>query len=487
MSATRLQRWALFLGAHSYDIEFKGTKQHCNADGLSRLPLSTTEEKSSGRDPAEMFHTTLVDQLPVTNTMIQKETRNDPTLSKIYDITMQGWPAHGIPSFPEFSARRDQLSVCQGTLMCGSRVVVPQKLRTKVLDSLHEGHLGTVKMKNLARSYVWWPGLDKQIEDITKTCTGCQSTQNAPPQAPVHPWEWPSSPWLRVHIDFAGPFLNSMFLIAVDAHSKWPEVVPMKSTTSEKTISVLRNIFSRNGLPEQIVSDNGPQYTSEEFNLFMKKNGIKHFRSAPHHPATNGLAERFVQTFKKSLKAMANEDISLQHKVDNFLLVYRNSVHATTNQTPAMLFMNRRLRSCIDLLKPNLRREVQNKQFSTLSTDTARSFDVGQPVLARDYRKDKWTPGKILTRSGPLTYKVDVGEHTWRRHVDQLVNAQPKTTEKSSSDEPARPTGLSSNSNQEAAISTTSNTAEVLPKETTPQGPRRYPDRIRAPPRRLDL
>lgn len=132
-----------------------------------------------------------------------------------------------------------------------------------------------------------------------------------------------------------------MFLIAVDAHSKWPEVVPIKTTTSEKTISVLRTIFARNGLPEQIVSDNAPQYTSEEFQDFMKKNGIKHFKSAPHHPATNGLAERFVQTFKKSIKAMTKEDISLQHKIHNFLLVYRNSVHATTNQTPAMLFMNR--------------------------------------------------------------------------------------------------------------------------------------------------
>lgn len=483
MSATRLQRWALFLGAHSYDIEFKGTKQHCHADGLSRLPLSTTEEeKYSGCDPAEVFHTALVDQLPVTNTMIQRETRNDPTLSKVFDLTMQGWPAHGNSTFPEFSARRDQLSVCQGTLMCGSRVVVPSKLRTRVLESLHEGHLGTVKMKSLARSYVWWPGIDKQIENITKTCSGCQSIQNAPPQAPLHPWEWPSAPWQRVHIDFAGPFMNSMFLVAVDAHSKWPEVIPMKSTTSEKTISVLRSIFSRNGLPEQIVSDNGPQYTSDEFQLFMKKNGIKHFKSAPHHPATNGLAERFVQTFKKSMKAMTKEDISLQHKVDNFLFVYRNSVHATTNQAPAMLFMNRRLRSHIDLLKPNLRREVQNKQFKTLSGDATRSFDVGQQVLARDYRAEKWTPGRIVTRSGPLMYEVNVGEHTWRRHVDQILNAQPKSPE-----HPECLPDTSLNPSHDADSCVTSATAEVPPEESTPQVPRRNPERIRAPPKRLDL
>lgn len=496
MSATRLQRWALFLAAHSYEIEFKGTKQHCNADGLSRLPLSTTEErKSSSQDPAEVFYTAVVEQLPVTNTEIQKQTRSDPTLSKVYDITMQGWPANGNPMFPEFSIRRDQLSICQGTLMCGSRVVVPSKLRTRVLENLHEGHLGTVKMKSLARSYVWWPGIDKQIEDLTKSCPGCHKVQNAPPQAPLHPWEWPSAPWQRVHIDFAGPFMNSMFLIAVDAHSKWPEVVLMKSTTSEKTIAVLRSIFSRNGLPEQMVSDNGPQFTSEEFILFMRRNGIKHFKSAPHHPATNGLAERFVQTFKKSIKAMEKQDISLQHKVDNFLIAYRNAVHATTNQTPAMLFMNRTLRSRIDLIKPNLRRDVQNKQFSNLPTKPARSFEVGQDILARDYREDKWIPGKISTRTGPLMYTVDVGEHVWRRHVDQILDVQTKTNTLPPPDAPLSDSRATRNMSPEPTTLAPENTPEpvtLAPDKSpvtnvSPQVQRRYPMRHRVPPDKLNL
>lgn len=289
-------------------------------------------------------------------------------------------------------------------------------------------------------------------------------------------------------MDFARPFMNTMFLIAFNAHSKWPEVVLMKSTTSEKTVAALRSIFSRNGLPEQILSDNGPQYTSEEFSLFMKKNGIKHLKSAPHHPATNGLAERFVQTFKRSIKAMDKEDVSLQHKVDNFLLVYRNSVHATTNQTPAMLFMNRNLRSRIDLLKPNLRRDVQNRQFSHLPTKPTRSFEIGQGVLARDYREDKWTPGRISTRTGPLMYTVDVGgERTWRRHVDQIMDAQPKNNILPSPDIPLDSDSLATNSQ------VTPETETLVPDKTpvthkpSPQIQRRYPERHRAPPKRLDL
>lgn len=127
---------------------------------------------------------------------------------------------------------------------------------------------------------------------------------------------------------------------------------------------------------------------------------------------------------------------------------------------------------------------MQNKQFSTLYSDTARSFDVGQQVLAHDYRGDKWTPGRIVTRSGPLMYEVDIGEHTWRRHVDQLLDAQPKTPE-----QPTCPPDPVTNSDHNTDTSVTSSPAiqEVPPKESTPQVPRRNPERIRAPPKRLDL
>jgi hypothetical protein len=127
-----------------------------------------------------------------------------------------------------------------------------------VLDELHEGHLGIVKMKALARSYMWWPSIDQSIEDMAKTCSGCQLIQNFPKNAPLYPWEWPARPWQRVHTDFAGPFLGTMFFIVVDAYSKWPEVVPMTTTSTTKTIEELRSMFARNGIPDQIVSDNGP-------------------------------------------------------------------------------------------------------------------------------------------------------------------------------------------------------------------------------------
>ena len=132
-----------------------------------------------------------------------------------------------------------------------------------------------------------------------------------PPSAPLHIWQWPSAPLKRIHIDFAGPFQGKMFLIIVDAHSKWPEVIVMSSTTSQRTIEVLSTYFARYGLPEQLVSDNGPQFTSHEFETFIQQQGIKHINSAPYHPSTNGLAERFVQTFKNALRASESDGQSL--------------------------------------------------------------------------------------------------------------------------------------------------------------------------------
>lgn len=499
MAAARLQRWALFLGGHDYSIEFKGTKHHGNADGLSRLPHENADE---GTDETDMFHIVQMEPLPVTSAQIQNETRRDPVLSKVFDLTMKGWPAKGDPQLLDYSNRREQLSVTQGCVMWGTRVIVPHKLQARVLTALHEGHLGVVKMKSLARSYVWWPGLDRQIEDLAKACSGCQQIQRQPKAAPLHVWEFPTSPWQRVHIDYAGPIFDKMLLVVVDAYSKWPEVFPIKNATSTMTVELLRTLFSRTGLPEQLVSDNGTQFTSEEFQSFVKSNGIRHTTSVPYHPATNGLAERFVQSLKQSLKAMGKEKVSLQEKIANFLLAYRNAAHATTGQSPATLFMGRSLRTRLDLLKPDLRRHVQAKQCQKNTKQSVlRTLHVGQNVLARDYRQthQKWQPGKILSKTGPLTYTVQVGANmVWRRHIDQLLDA---TSQVDSSQNLTENVETSPCPDEYALITpefpftdtgvTETETVQVSSAQSSSQNAmpqaKRYPERVHKPPDRLNL
>ena len=425
LAAARLQRWALFLSAYTYDIEFKSSQDHANADCLSRLPLEI-KDSVDYLAGIHLFNIAQMESLPVTCQQVQTATRNDPLLSKILLFTKQGWPTQVQDEFKPFFSRRQELSVEDECLLWGIRVIIPKKLQQHVLQELHRDHPGMTRMKCLARSFLWWPGLDKDIENLVKSCLPCQSEKPSPAAAPLHPWVWPTKPWQRIHVDFAGPFMGSMYLVVVDAHSKWPEVYEMSSTTVAKTITVLRHIFAAYGLPEQVVSDNGPQFSSKDFAVFMKENGVKHIKSAPYHPSSNGAAERFVQTFKSAMKAGSHENRTLPHLLENFLLTYRTSPHATTNQPPCILFLNRSLRTRLDLLRPNIGSYVSRKQSNQVAHHDQhtkeRSFSLTQQVMVRNFRPGAtWIPGVIIRKLGPITYLVNVqGKLCWKRHIDHI-------------------------------------------------------------------
>ncbi len=167
--------------------------------------------------------------------------------------------------------------------------------------------------------------MDATIEDRVKNCPVCQESRPSPAPAPLHPWEWPSQPWSRIYLDFAGPFLGHYFLVIVDAHSKWLDVHIMASITSSKTIEKHRIIFANHGLPHKVVLDNGPSFTSEEFREFLSGNGIVHVTTSPYHPSSNGSPEHAVQTFKKGIKHTAGKTI--QEKLSKFLFTYRITPH----------------------------------------------------------------------------------------------------------------------------------------------------------------
>jgi hypothetical protein len=248
--------------------------------------------------------------------------------------------------------RRNEISIEQGCLLWSLRVIIPPKFQKQVLSVLHEAHPGISRMKAMSRSHVWWPKLDIAIEETVKSCRQCVNINSSPPAAPLTPWIWPAKPWQRIHVDFA-VYEGNHYLIVVDAHSKWPEVIgPMKLTTAGSTISALRCIFGRYGLPEQVVSDNGPPFQSVEYEDFLKQNGIQRVLVSPYHPASNGQAERFVQTFKNYLKTSSAQSCLLQ-RIQSFLLSYRGTPHSTTGCSPAKLFLQRELRTRLSLVKPD--------------------------------------------------------------------------------------------------------------------------------------
>lgn len=424
LAAARLLRWAVFLLGYNYVLKFRGTNQHCNADGFSRLPMTTPQDIADKFEAATTaFNIHQVKALPVTPKELAAATIADPELSQVMRYCQNGWPSNVPTTLQPYRQKQEEIGKEANCLFRGTQVIVLAKLRPQVLAELHNGHPGIVRMKGLARSRIWWPGLAKQVEQTVQGCGACQSHQNTPTPAPLHPWPWPKSPWARIHVDFAEPVKGVMFFVILDSHSKWIEVEAMSSTTTEKTIDVLRALFARYGLPKELVSDNGPQFTAAAFTEFMNTNGIRHSKSAPYHPATNGAAERVVQTLKNALRAGKDDTGS---KLAQFLLAYRTTPHSTTGVPPTDLFLKRSVRTRLDVMRPSLEEKVVSKQYEQKKYHDQhareRNFSVNQEVMVRNWREGtKWVRGTVQRKLGALSYEVKVGSQVWRRHANQLL------------------------------------------------------------------
>ena len=207
--------------------------------------------------------------------------------------------------------------------------------------------------------------------------------------------------------------------MTVDAHSKWLDICPISSTNSNATISPLRVLFSAFGLPEAIHTDNASVFTSTEINDFFRRNGINYTTSAPYHPASNGLAERAVQTFKLAMRKQQTG--TLEEKLARFLFSYRITPHTTTGETPAKLLMGRQLISHLSLFHPNkvARSQQQQKRHHVKSVKSERRFEVGDHVYAFAYSKN-WVLGEVVENTGPVSARVQADNQEIRRHNDQL-------------------------------------------------------------------
>uniref|UniRef100_A0A1I8B504 RNA-directed DNA polymerase n=1 Tax=Meloidogyne hapla TaxID=6305 RepID=A0A1I8B504_MELHA len=312
-TASRLQRWALILTNYDFDIEFKN--------------------------------------YPVDNKQIRIETENDQILKKVKEYICNGWPKQVENHELLFwSSRRQNLQIVDDCILFVNKVVIPLTLRNKILESLHASHSGIVRMKNLAREYVYWPGINKEIEEMSANCKSCQETIKIPVKNELSPWPVPNKSWERIHIDFAGPCKDGkLYMIIIDAYSKWPEVFTNTTTSAKDSIKNLEWAFSHYGFPKTIVSDNGSPFQSYEFKNYCKSKGINQVYSPPYHPQSNGQVERFVDYFKRMMKKNWGKSNWLQE----VLLNYRATPHESLNgKSPAEEFLNKKLRIELSLVKP---------------------------------------------------------------------------------------------------------------------------------------
>ena len=439
MAANRLARWALTLSQYEYTVEYRPTKEHGNADALSRLPMGGDNDFDREEEQADVNVVCNVTELsqqlnPLKPQLIAQDTAKDPILSKVRRYITEGWPNSLPDELKQFKKLEDTLLTDSGCIFHGSRLVIPARLRPQVLDLLHLGHFGMQRMKQLARSVVYWPRIDEEIEELVRKCTSCAEHQNKPPKSANHPWMLPEKPWSRLHLDHAINFMGSNWLVLVDAYSKYPCIHATSSTSTRATLELLEQEFAHFGYPHTLVTDNATTFTSDEFQEWCKERGITHLSGAPYHPATNGAAERLVQSFKQSLR---KSELHPKAALQEFLMQYRRTP-LDTGLSPSELLNGRQIRTKLDALVPSpahiaqgkqARQAVkdQRKELSTTVKTTTCKYRVGTPCYALYFgpkrnQSPRWVPAVVIKVYGTRSVNVRVLPRgpTWRRHIDQL-------------------------------------------------------------------
>ncbi|KAJ8339345.1 hypothetical protein SKAU_G00361310 [Synaphobranchus kaupii] len=359
----RLHRWGERLRQYDYQLRFTPGRDNVVADLLSRsieAPTPTVSpEEDTEPELIQMLHGPL--QSAVSLEELQRESEQDPLLSTLCIYIRTGWPSRVPEGLAPFAGVRHELS-CWGNV-CVSRglcTVVPSGLRARVLSMAHEGHLGIVRVKQRCRDLVWWPGIDRDIETMVKDCVPCllSGKSGSPASTPLQPTPWPPRPWEHLQLDICGeihgrgvPHHQRFLVVAYDLHSKWPEVVPAGTVTTRVIIDILEGLFARWGLPLTITTDNGPQFISAEFSDFLRNKGIKHNRTAYFHPQANGGVERFNQSLKNGIRAHLFQGCTFQAALNQTLLHYRATQHATTQASPASLMLGREMDLPLDRLR----------------------------------------------------------------------------------------------------------------------------------------
>ncbi|XP_052749773.1 uncharacterized protein K02A2.6-like [Galleria mellonella] len=422
----RLVRWALAIGCYNYHIEYRKGEHNILADFLSRMP-NPDQIPSEGELTVHKIGTRLqaikMIDLTLSEKLIKEETGKDPVLREVSNHIKLGWKNQCNSHLKPYYRKREELAIENKIIMWGGRIVIPQGIQKAVLHYLHRGHPGTSAMRALARFYVWWPSIDEDIDRYIKLCHKCQENRPNDPELPIYSWSIPEKNWERIHIDFAGPFEGKYWVVVVDALSKWIEVRPMTKTTTVKLCAKLDGIFTTFGLPKIIVSDNGPQFTSHEFENYCKQYGILHIRVSPYHPRSNGLAERLVRTFKTRLSASNEDGANLKQRLRNFLFSYRNTPHSTTGKSPAQIMFGHQLNCVFDNLRPDLRKTLNFKQLQTnLHGDQPlKEFKSGDPVYIRTRNESTWHPATVTLRTHRYSYLVQTPDGVEkRRHADHI-------------------------------------------------------------------
>ncbi|XP_036001498.1 uncharacterized protein K02A2.6-like [Fundulus heteroclitus] len=475
----RIQRLRMRLMRFSFTISHVAGKEIATADVLSRAPVAHSGDHLH-EEEIDLYADAVVASIPATEKRlkeIQMHQDKDEVLQQLKQFCISGWPNKFDieKTFQPYLPFAGELTVQNGLLLLGCRLVIPKSLRLDILNKLHEGHLGITKCRERAKQSVWWPGLSKDLSKLVDNCDtcACERIQN---KETMLASDLPSRPWCKVGADLFQLGKNQ-YLVLVDYFSRFFEIAKLSSTTSEAVIDHCKSIFARHGIPEIVRSDNGPQFASVAFQEFAQNWGFSHVTSSPHFPQSNGEVERAIRTIKSLLKKSSDPYLAL--------MAYRASPLAN-GYSPTELLMGRKIRTTVPVipsqLEPNRadlgKVRKTEKSYRLRQTQNYnrrhRAFDMpslqpGDHVWVKDIRQR----GTVVSTAGtPRSYIVETPGGSLRRNRYHL------------SETPVAPQLHVNVPSAENHLTETETTTERLPdsSQQSPQPEKRYPTRVRKPP-----
>ena len=437
----RIQRIMLQLQKYDLEINYTPGKYLLTADALSRAVDSSEKDSSLLTMQINAHVHSVIRLMPISNKRmneVKEKTNNDDVLIELRNTIINGWPdqkRNCNPKVVDFWNVRDELSVADGIVLKGMKIVIPLALRQLILGKIHEGHMGIEKCKRRGREVVYWPDINDDIECMVRKCSTCLKYSNKQQREPLIPHELPNYPWQKVGSDL---FMDQgkTYLIVTDYYSGYPEVMQLQTITSRAIVTAIKTIFARFGIPEVLISDNGPQYDCREFKEFSKEWDFDHVTSSPYYPKSNGLAENSVKTVKRMIKKCGDSKQDFYKAI----LAYRSSP-LESGKSPVQLLMNRRIRSSLpihsnllatesvnDHTTWKIQKRLKQKHNYDRSSHSLPPLGSGDRVRVRDPTRGNWAQGATVTAEvAPRSYNIVTKDGvTLRRN---RIDIRPDTTE----------------------------------------------------------
>ena len=424
--SARLLRMRLRNQVYDYTLVHKPGKTLILADTLSRAFLPDTCNNADSLDRLDYDQIHAVTTGILTNRSFKDRlisaVQADDAMQILISYIQHGWPDRRnmcIEPLKPFWAVRHDLTTHDGLILRNNQIVIPVTMRKQVLNVIHTGHLGVSKCIERAKSSVYWPGYQGQVNDTVVGCAACQENMRANSRYSYESYDIPQYPMLSISMDIFQ--LDGIeYLVTVDRYSKWPACYELKGSRSKDIIEILRRQFVDFGKPELLVSDNASYFTSYEFESFVKELEIKHITSSPYHSRSNGLAERMNQTIKSNLKKAKETGQTLY----DVLAAIRSTPLGGELPSPSVLLQSRNLRDNLHFMPEQLKLQkvdlsvvdkslVRRQSQDMFNTSTGRQtvqFCVGMKVWCKMGHRI-WKEGTIVQHAvEPRSYFIDLGE-----------------------------------------------------------------------------